>query len=68
MKCYCVKEDISIDSLEAAWSKGSKVQMIDEGEVAYFVIGRGRTYDCNDCCHRLACLLDPKCRRKFESR
>ncbi len=25
-------------------------------------------YDCNECKHKLACLIDPECSKKFESR
>ncbi len=26
------------------------------------------TYDCNECKHRLSCLIDPECNRIFESK
>ena len=28
----------------------------------------GNHYDCNECKHRLMCLLKPECDRKFESK
>ena len=66
MKCCCVE----IKFAAKDWPKTVKrieghSYLYERYEDSYNITGE---HDCTICKHKLACLMDPKCNRRFESK
>ena len=65
MKCFCTNQEITFNNFDAVWPAKYK---IGRGTFADLAIARTEKHDCNQCKHKLVCMMDPNCDRRYESR